>query len=65
LIAGSFHAIHAKHEIATPADATIKIAACHGLKTDIVDLTFSMFSLVTGTDIAVRIISTLLAIGVG
>ena len=43
LMAGSCHAIRANIDIVTPANATIKITRCRGLKTDIVDPTFSMF----------------------
>jgi hypothetical protein len=43
LIAESCRAIHAKIDIVTPANATIKIARCHGLRTEIVDRPFNMF----------------------
>ena len=43
LIAASCHAIHARIDIVTPANATIKIARCHGLRTEIVDRPFNMF----------------------
>jgi hypothetical protein len=35
LIAGFFHAIHARIDMANPANAVIPIAWCHGLRANI------------------------------
>jgi hypothetical protein len=43
MIAASCQAIHARINIVTPANATIKIARCHGLRTEMVDRPFNMF----------------------